>query len=624
MKYRISQQILGSKSIGQMLEHAVSEYANLPFQHYRSNGSFTSRRYRQVYEDIKCFAHSLQLIGVKKGSKVAMLSDNRYEWLICDLALLMLGAVTVPRSSQSPVKELSFLIKHSDSEYIITERESLVDSLETDIPPSHIICIEENSRYNDFNMMIEQGDTDVKLPKTGFEDLATIIYTSGTTGNPKGVMLTHGNLMHNVRCLTPLLNFEPFSAGGERILAVLPTWHIFERMFEYCSIAGGAEISYTNLKHFAQDIRENAPTAMSAVPRIWESIYAKVMDNVKSQSLLKRWIFKSSIKMREWYLHALRVITFRNLDITDTSVFLKILRYMFYLISMPLLIIPGHLSYYVFAPVRKAVGGRMRGAFTGGGTLPPYVDLFFNSAGVTLINAYGMTETSPGITGRRFERNILFTVGRPFDETQIRLCDEEGERLNMCRKGTIFVKGPQVMKGYYNNADATRKVLSEDGWLNTGDLGMLTMHGDLMIVGRAKDTIVLLSGENIEPSTLEQRLEESEYISHAVIVGNDKKHLGALVVLEEEKIKHKFDEWNEEFKTMKDAIYYHRTGELIREQIQKLINESREIHPFERIKAFQILPEKFTIDNELTRTLKKKRDYIVGKYDEFINRMFRD
>lgn len=624
MKYKINPDILKSKSIGQMLERAVNEYANMPFQHYRVNEQFTSRRYRQVYEDIKCFAHSLQLIGVKKGSKVALLSDNRYEWLICDLALLILGAVNVPRSSQAPIKDLSMLIKHADCEFIITEKEGIIDELVTDISPSKIICIEENSRFNDFNMMIEQGETEVSLPEMGFDDLATIIYTSGTTGNPKGVMLTHGNLMHNVRSIAPLLNFEPFSKKGERILAVLPTWHIFERMFEYCSIAGGAEISYTNLKNFAKDIKNNSPTAMSAVPRIWESIYSKVMDNVRAQPLIKRWLFRSAVKLREWYLHALRVITFRNLDITDTSVFLKLFRYVFYLISMPFLIIPGHLSYYIFTPVRAAVGGNMRGAFTGGGSLPPYIDVFFNSAGITLINAYGMTETSPGITGRRFERNILFTVGRAFEETQIRICDDNGEELDICNKGTVYVKGPQVMKGYYNNPSETEKILSDDGWLNTGDLGIITVHNDLMIIGRAKDTIVLLSGENIEPSNLEKKLEESEFISHAVVVGNDKKHLGALVVLEEEKIKRKFDEWNDDFKTMKDAVHDHRTSALIKEQIQKLINESREFHPFERIKAFQILPDRFTIDNELTRTLKKKRDYIVSKYDEFIKKMFGD
>ncbi len=622
MKSVTDKEILNSSSIGEMFLKSVEHYANFPYQHYRVNNAFTSRSYRQVQSDIMRFAHSLRSIGVTKGSKVALISENRYEWLICDIAILLLGAVDVPRSSKSPLIELNNIIEHAECDFIIIENKRVMDSIKTNIPNARIICFEKNDKYNDFRLMIDAGKMDIEFPEIGFDDLATIIYTSGTTGNPKGVMLTHGNLMHNVRAITPLLYLNPFTKKGERSLALLPTWHIFERTFEYCCTAGGAEISYTDLKNFADDIRMNKPTTMSAVPRVWESIYSKVMDNIKSQSRLKQWIFKSSVKMREWYLHSLRIITNRNLDIERTAAFWIALRYMFYLISFPFLVIPGHLSYYLFKPVREAVGGRMRGAFTGGGTLPPYIDVFFNSVGITLINAYGMTETSPGITGRRFDRNILFTVGIPFIETEIKICDEDKSELNIGERGVIHVKGPQVMSGYYNNKNATDEIMEPDGWLNTGDIGLITEKGDLMIVGRAKDTIVLLSGENVEPSNLESKLEESEFISHAVVVGNDKKHLGVLVVLEEEKIKRKFTEWNEEFKSMRDAISNRKTAELIREQIQKIINESKEFHPFERIKAFQIIPEKFSIDNELTRTLKKKRDYIIRKYEDFIKIMF--
>ncbi len=614
--------ILNSKNLSEMFKESVQAYHSFPMQRYRKDDSFMSKNYSDIYDDILKMAYSLKKIGIKKGTKVALFCDNRYEWLICDLAILLNGAIDVPRSPNTPAKELEHILEHSESEFLIVENSEQLEKLDLEFNKNKVISIENSNQHVTMKTLIENGSVEFEFPLIDSDDLATIIYTSGTTGNPKGVMLTHGNLMHNVRVITPILYFNPYREGGERSLAILPTWHIFERLFEYCCLAGGVEISYTDIKHFSDDIKDRHPTIMSAVPRIWESIYSKVKDNIKKEKAIKRIVFYSMVVIRERYLYAKKIIINRNFDAFTPKKIKTIFRYIYNFIVYMLLFVPGTLAYYVFKPIRAAVGGRMRGAFTGGGSLPPQVDMFFDIVGITLLNAYGMTETSPGITGRRFDRNILHTIGIPFDETEVKICDEKGNEVPKGKKGVIKIKGPQVMKGYYNNPKATKAVLSEDGWMNTGDLGIVSSKGDIMIVGREKDTIVLLGGENVEPTPIESKLEESELISHAIVVGNDKKHLGVLLVLEEEKVKNLFEEWNEDFKSIEEAILHNRVTETIRSHISRLVNESKDFHPFEKVRKFSIIPKAFDIGNELTKTLKKKRNFIIDKYDNLVKTMF--
>ncbi len=615
--------IRNSKSLVEMFFNAASLYADYPAQSYRNKkGEWEFITYREFAGQVKKFASALAKIGIKKGTKVALFSDNRQEWFVCDLAILANGAIDVPRAKNAPHKELSFIIGHSGAEYAIIEDESLLSAVEDFIDPKKIIVIEESEEYTTFKKLLESGDEYFSPPEISFDDIATIIYTSGTTGNPKGVVLTHGNFMHNVRAITPLLGSDVIKHGEERALSILPSWHSFERTFEYCCVSAGVETCYTNVKYFAQDLKNRKPTMMSAVPRIWESVYGKIMDKIKKTSPLKKFIFYSALVIRERFLYAQRVITGKDTIINPCSWYKRVLKVIWNFIIFILLFIPGTLMKGIFQPVRDAVGGRLRGAFTGGGSLPKYIDNFFNAVGITLLNAYGMTECSPGISSRRFERNYLYTVGVPFDETQIKLCDEDGKEVEKGMKGIVMVKGPQVMKEYYRNETATKKILSPDGWLNTGDVGVITHQGDLIIVGRSKDTIVLLGGENVEPTPIEQKLEESEFISHAVVFGDDKKDLGALIVLEEEKVKKLFDDWSEEFHSLEDVMNSSRFVEFIKDQIKKLVNDSKDFHPFEKIKRFTIVPTKFKVGEELTHTLKKKRKYIQEKYDEYIEKMF--
>jgi len=611
-----------ASNLVEMFQGSVKEFENFPVQIYRVGPEeWHTLTYGELYSIVKRVASSLNRIGIKKGIKVVLFSDNRYEWLALDLAILFNGAIDVPRGKMAPEDELSFITKHSGAEYAIIENKSLL-STTSNIPGERTIIIEKTEGYLSFDELVSSGDENFSPPEIRPNDLATIIYTSGTTGNPKGVMLTHSNFMHNVSTITPLIKINPKKQGGERALSILPTWHSFERTFEYCCLAGGAEICYTDIRHFGNDLKERIPTIMSAVPRIWISIYNNIIDEVKKFSVVKRLLFRSALFIRKNYLYAHSVLTDSDTLIKPLPKWKRTLQYVLNLIVFILFSMPGILAYIIFKPVREAVGGRLRGAFTGGGTLPHYIDDFFNTVGITLLNAYGMTECSPGISARRFERNHLYTVGLPFDLTEIKICDENGNILPPGNKGTVYVRGPQVMQGYYKNERATELVLSSDDWLNTGDLGIITSTGDLIIVGRAKDTIVLTGGENIEPSLIEETLEQSEYISHAVVVGNDMKSLGALLELKEGRIKKLFTDWKTEFYSLENAILNSDLKKLIKNQIGELINESQKFHPFEKIKQFSLLPDKFSIGEELTQTLKKKRAYISKKYSEYIKKMF--
>lgn len=520
-------------------------------------GQGRSYTYGQLWSKAGSLARALRELGLRKGEKVFLLSDNRPEWLICDLGVLRAGGVDVPRGSLSPQAELKELLHHSDSTVLIAEGPEKLRALQ-ELPPLKAVILMEGEAPG--AVILEELTNAVpplEDPGPAEEgDLATILYTSGTTGRPKGAMLSHGNLVANAKQALKTLSIYP----EDLLLAILPLWHAFERMVEYAGLAAGARVFYTDLRRFLQDLRRVQPTVLAAVPRIWEA--------VRKRARIPKVLLEAAFRWRQR----------RHLP------------------SLPLFLIGEALA---FRRLREALGGRLRLAISGGGSLPLEVDRFFMACGLCLLNGYGLTEASPIVSVRTPERNALGTVGRPLPDTQVKV------------EGTIKVKGPQVMMGYYKDPEATSQVLQQ-GWLDTGDLGHITPEGELVITGRAKDTIVLLGGENVEPEPIEERLRESPLIEDATVVGQDKKHLVALILPVEE-VRH---------------LPPRELEGMLHREVERLVNADPRFRPEERIVRFAILrqslfEERLEGEPLLTPTMKKRRFLIERRFRELIDRLYR-
>lgn len=471
--------------------------------------------------------------------------------------------------------------------------------------------------------MLAQGDASFsEIAKSSQpDDLTTIIYTSGTTSDPKGVMLTNSNFMHNAINAPIAITINK----NDNFLSVLPSWHVYERSIEYCALQVGASIAYS--KPFKQvllpDLKAEKPSVMCSVPRIWESVYKGIIDNVKKGSSLQKTIFNWAIKIGEEYKEAEGILNgnwplfdraeYTTEELVQAKRTVKRLGWKYRLANK-----------IVFKKVRELTGGRFRFAICGGGALNESIDKFFNTIGLIITEGYGLTETSPILAGRTKKDNIMFTVGPPLPEVEIKIMDKDdyNKELPNGEVGVILTKGPMVMKGYYKNEEKTREVI-KDGWLNTGDLGKKTYNGKyLKIMGRIKDTIVLRGGENVEPLPLEDRLKESEYINMAIIVGQDKPRLGALIVPDFETLKTYTKKENIKYKNIDELINHPKVVSLYQKEQKRLISKEHGYKPYETVMGIALLPYEFTVEaGEMTETLKVKRFEIHNKYKEEIDRI---
>ncbi|GAG70991.1 unnamed protein product, partial [marine sediment metagenome] len=471
--------------------------------------------------------------------------------------------------------------------------------------------------------LLAKGDTKFsEISKTALpEDLVTIIYTSGTTANPKGVMLLNSNFMHNIRVTPPTqrLNKE------DRYLSILPSWHILERIAEYIALSTGASTAYS--KPFKQvllpDLKAEKPTIICSVPRIWESVYKGILDKAKKGSTLKKTMFNWAIGIGEEYKNAEGILNntlplfdradYTPEEITQSKKTVKSLGWKYRLADK-----------LVFKKIKEVIGGELRFAISGGGALLETVDLFFNTAGIMVCEGYGLTETSPVLTARNPENYIMFTVGPPLPEVEIKIVDKDNydKELPNGEVGIILTKGLMVMKGYYKNEEKTKEVI-KNGWFNTGDLGKKTYNGKyLKLVGRIKDTIVLRGGENIEPHPLEDRFKECDYINMVIIVGQDKSRLGALIVPDFEALKVYTEEENIEYKNINELINHPKVISLFQKEQKRLISKEHGFTPYETVMGIALLPHEFTMEaGEMTETLKMKRFEIHNKYKEEIDRI---
>ncbi len=439
--------------------------------------------YQQMYERIRSFASGLQALGLQPGDRLAIVAENSCRWLIADQGSLMAGAVNVPRGATAPTLELNYILEHSGSTFLVVENASLFERLRDGgalDAIQHTIQLygEPATGCTGYKELLSQGDVHVfEPPACKRSTLATIIYTSGTTGRPKGVMLSQRNLMHQVEAIAEAL---PEVRAGQRFLSILPTWHSYERAGEYFLLSRGCEMVYTSRRHIKEDLRQYQPHYMVAVPRIWETVYEGAQRQFRDKSTaLQAIIFFCLAQSGRWVELGRKL---NNMSLLSNTLSLSEL---VLAVLQRWLLTPIHWlgEALVYRKVREAVGPNFVYAVSGGGSLAGHLETFYETIGVKILVGYGLTETSPVLTVRRTQRNVRGTSGLPLADTEIQICNPDTleplpYRTKMLEarqtRGLVRARGPQVMLGYYNNPEATARVLTADRWFDTGDLGWLT------------------------------------------------------------------------------------------------------------------------------------------------------
>ncbi len=578
--------------------------------------------YSELADLITKVSSSFENYGLKKGDVVTVISENSPRWLAVDQGLMRLGAINAVRGINSPSVELDYIIGHSNSVGLIVQSKEIWLKLnnkeELKKRLKFIVNLEDEQfesliSWSTFISSVEKENSqnnNLEKFNPEIDDVATILYTSGTTGKPKGVPLTHANFLHQIINLAYIADPEP----GTSVLSVLPIWHSYERSAEYFFFSCGCSQYYTIPKFLKDDITQIKPVVMATVPRLWEAIHDGFFQALKKMPSKKQKLIKFLISNSSVFKRSLRKI--RNIDINQITFKSKIP-----LLGSVISRYPLHkLSTIFLWPniLRQLCGEKLKFPINGGGALPEHVDLFFESLGVDVLVGYGLTETSPVLTCRRRELNVRGSSGQPLSFTEIKIVSDDKKKILKFRDvGKILVRGPQVMKGYLNNEIATNDVLSKDGWFDTGDLGFLIPNGSLFITGRAKDTIVLSSGENIEPNPLETEILSSEFINQIQLVGQDKKCLTALVVPNVELVKSKFLE-----EDLSKLNLNKKICTFFKSQINNLLKSRLGARSVEQILDCYFV-DAFTLENGLlTQTLKQKRKEIEKKYSLQIENMY--
>jgi long-chain acyl-CoA synthetase len=451
------------------------------------------------------------------------------------------------------------------------------------------------------------------------EDLATIIYTSGTTGEPKGVMLTHSNFLHNLRTIPHVIDVGP----SDVFLSVLPVWHSLERIIDNIVMSRGATLAYSKPVGpiMLADMAAVKPTVMASVPRIWEGVRAAIYRKMDEEGGIRKLMFRFFVSVGQAHATASALVRGLYPQFTRRFLFLDfILGILPFLLLYPLRALGDLL---VFKKIKARLGGRFRFTVSGGGALPPQVDKFFQAAGVLLLEGYGLTETTPVVSLRHQHHPVAGTIGPLLAEQEMKLIDPEtGREVGPGRKGVIHLRGPNVMKGYYKRPDKTAEVLTQDGWLDTGDLGMATWKGELRILGRTKETIVLLGGENVEPLPIEDTILESEYIDQVMVVGQDQKFLAALVVANQDALERFAVRQEIGYISREDLLENPQIIRLISDEIQSRVCAKRGFREFERVFRFKLLPRRFELGVELSAKQSVKRHVVDTKYAKEIAALF--
>ena len=588
--------------------------------------------YQEVATQIQLFATGLQSLGIQPYQAIALFADNSSRWLIADQGIMSIGAFNAVRSSQAETQELFSILDNSKARILVVEDLKTLYKLTPQLlSPSISLIILLSDEQPDlelsipainFTQIIELGRSatfkPIAIKKT---DLATLIYTSGTSGNPKGVMLSHGNLLHQINTCGTVILCDP----GLEVLSILPSWHSYERSCEYYLLSQGCTQIYTNIRHFKQDLKDYRPKLIIVVPRLLESLYEGIQKQFREQPASRQKLVNTFLNLSKKYVEARRIVQGLSLDCLAPTLSQKLQAYAQMLILAPLHAIADKL---VYTKIRAATGGKIQNMISGGGSLAKHLDLFFEIVGINVLVGYGLTETAPITNVRRPWQNLRLTSGKPLPGTEIKIVDlETRQPVPIGHRGLVLIRGPQVMQGYYRDAQATAQAIDPDGWFNSGDLGMLTANNDLTITGRAKDTIVLSNGENIEPTPIEDACLRSQYISQIVLVGQDQKSLGAMIVPNLEALQQWAISQNLplDFSGSIASEYFNQNQiiNLFREELNREVKDRPGYRADDRIVKVELIAEPFSIENGLlTQTMKIRRPVVMERYRNLINQMF--
>jgi long-chain acyl-CoA synthetase len=613
---------LQTESLPAMWAIAAQRFANIPAVHDPHSTPEVRLTYAQLYENMQRFAAGLQALGIQPDDlippRIGLFSDNCPNWLVADQGIMMAGAADAVRGAQADPKELRFILENSGAIALVLQNAELFSKLRPSLDGLALqfvvlltdeVVSDATLRVLKFTEVLKLGRDHTLTPvQQNRQTLATLMYTSGTSGMPKGVMLSHGNLMHQVTGAYAVCQPQ----AGERVLSILPIWHAYERAFEYFIFSNGCTQIYTNIRSVKKDLKTFHPHYMVGVPRLWESIYEGIQKQFRDQPANKQKLVKFFLNNSQQFITNQRLLDNLSLDQMEGSIAHRVNA------AVQTLRWVGHQlgDRLVYKKVREGLGGNLKFVVSGGGSIADHLEDFFEIVNIDILGGYGLTETSPITHVRRPWRNVRGADGEPLPKTETRIVDPESYKdLPTGSKGLILLRGPQIMQGYYNNPEATAKAIDPEGWFNTGDLGMVTRYNDLIITGRAKDTIVLTNGENIEPQPIEDVCLRSPYIDQIMLVGQDQKVLGALVVPNLEALA----QWSGGEPDLNSPA----VQDLYRKELNQLVKSRPGFRPDERIGPFRLLSEPFAIDNGLlTQTLKIRRNIVMERYQGMIDEMF--
>ncbi|ABZ92653.1 Long-chain-fatty-acid--CoA ligase [Leptospira biflexa serovar Patoc strain 'Patoc 1 (Ames)'] len=635
---------LSKLTIFHLLQEGRRLYGDLPVQSFKDHKKeYQNISYEEFVSNVTIISKALIHLNTNAGDRIGIIADVGHQWLQVSMAITSIGCVDVPRGTDATQDDIGYILNHANCKIVFIENEKALNKFLPELRKLNLQIIILFGESKPDSMEIQCpiiNFTDLKIYSQEIEDktyqeigeeiqeedLATIIYTSGTTGKPKGVMLTHGSILFEIQALVSEFRKTGVKVGeGDVTLGFLPPWHSGERIFETICFYSGIKIAFTSVPELGKDLAKAKPTILFTVPRVWESFYDKIKDTIQKSHWIKKYFLKllvwNSVQFSITYDKAFdripRLITPKTFSLYILQIF-NCIKLMIYLPLLPI-------SKFVLSKILSVLGGRLRYAFAGAGALQAEVDRFMYAIGMPILEVYGMTENSGVSTIRHYNDFSVGNVGKPIQGVTIKLIDEFGKEIRKPGiKGVALHHGRHNMKGYYLEEEKTKAVLTDDRWLNSGDLLVWTTQGNLKFAGRAKDTIVLSGGENVEPEPIEICLKQSDYIDQAVVVGQDKKTLSALIILNLEKVETYLKEQSINM-NLKNSIYQEVEiiQKLIRNEVKHFVSDKNGFKSFERISNVYILQNPFVVHDELTQTQKVKRNRVQEKYQKEIESMYR-